>query len=90
MMVGSYPGAIADCRAALALDETHLKSRMRLAKCLLRVGKLEECIAEYRRVLVRDPVNAVALEVRPYGPARRGGMGVDGDCGRVRRRSRRR
>jgi tetratricopeptide (TPR) repeat protein len=54
-MNGDLVGAEADMRAALALAPHHVDARWRLANLLLRAGKLDQAISEFRAVTEADP-----------------------------------
>ncbi|KAG5892978.1 hypothetical protein JTB14_015022 [Gonioctena quinquepunctata] len=42
--------AIADCTAALNLDETYLKALLRRAKCYMDLGEYDEAIRDYEKI----------------------------------------
>ncbi|XP_023020069.1 tetratricopeptide repeat protein 2 [Leptinotarsa decemlineata] len=46
--------AIADCTAALNLDETYLKALLRRAKCYMDLGEYEEAVRDYEKVCKMD------------------------------------
>jgi tetratricopeptide (TPR) repeat protein len=54
-MKGDLAGSEADLRAALALSSHHVNVRWRLANLLLRMGKLDQAIIEFRAVSESDP-----------------------------------
>ncbi|XP_018574946.1 dnaJ homolog subfamily C member 7 [Anoplophora glabripennis] len=46
--------AIADCTAALNLDDTYLKALLRRAKCYMDLGDYEEAVRDYEKVCKLD------------------------------------
>eukprot|EP00518_Triparma_eleuthera_P004975 CAMPEP_0182456082 /NCGR_PEP_ID=MMETSP1319-20130603/2026_1 /TAXON_ID=172717 /ORGANISM="Bolidomonas pacifica, Strain RCC208" /LENGTH=511 /DNA_ID=CAMNT_0024654257 /DNA_START=121 /DNA_END=1653 /DNA_ORIENTATION=+ len=62
MMILQHKQSIADCESALSLDPTLNKIRLRMAKQLVTVGRVEDGVECYRTALVSDPNNAAALK----------------------------
>ena len=62
MMILQHKQSIADCSAALGLDPTLNKIRLRMAKQLITVGRVDNGIDCYREALIADPNNAGALK----------------------------
>ena len=62
MMILQHKQSIADCESALSLDPTLNKIRLRMAKQLVTVGRVEDGVECYRTALVSDPNNAGALK----------------------------
>jgi tetratricopeptide (TPR) repeat protein len=54
-MNGDLTGSEADLRAALALSIHNVNARWRLANLLLRMGKLDQAIIEFRAIAESDP-----------------------------------
>ncbi|KAF5305683.1 hypothetical protein FQA39_LY09172, partial [Lamprigera yunnana] len=46
--------AIADCTAALNLDESYLKALLRRAKCYMDTGEYEEAVHDYEKAFKMD------------------------------------
>ncbi|XP_045782184.1 tetratricopeptide repeat protein 1-like [Maniola jurtina] len=55
MKLEKYKKAIKDCTKAIELDDKYLKAYYRRAQCYEATDKLDECLADYKKILELDP-----------------------------------
>ncbi|CAG9574231.1 unnamed protein product [Danaus chrysippus] len=55
MKLEKYKQAIKDCTKAVELDDTYLKAYYRRAQSYEATDKLDECLADYKKILELDP-----------------------------------
>ncbi|XP_014256199.1 tetratricopeptide repeat protein 1 [Cimex lectularius] len=60
--LGLTESAIEDCSKALELDDHYLKAYLRRAQLYEESDKLDEALADYKKILEFDPTNKDALE----------------------------
>ncbi|KAI3654446.1 hypothetical protein MP228_001165 [Amoeboaphelidium protococcarum] len=57
MMLKKYKEAVEDCKKAIELDGGYVKAYVRLAKCCLALGNINEAVRQFQLALDVDPTN---------------------------------
>ncbi|CAH2238484.1 jg14092 [Pararge aegeria aegeria] len=55
MKLEKYKKAIEDCTKSIELDDKYVKAYYRRAQCYEATEKLDECLADYNKILELDP-----------------------------------
>lgn len=60
MKMGDHEKAIKDCTKSVEYDEKYVKAYLRRAQCYELKEKLDECLADYKKILELDPAHSEA------------------------------